>query len=110
VGVGYRDAPAVFRRDGPAQDQRAALPCGGEFLVPGLTAVVKTNVPVSSGYRGEWPMTTSPPSARSLGHGGRLPASQPLTGTLRSNRMRASSLIPEPAMPMMRTRPKSDSA
>jgi hypothetical protein len=32
-------------------------------------------------------------------------ASQPLTGIQRSNRMRASALIPQPAMPMMRTRP-----
>ncbi len=37
-------------------------------------------------------------------------ASQPLTGTPRSNRMRASALIPEPAMPMMCTRPRSAGA
>lgn len=28
MGAGYRDAPAVFRRGGPAQDQLAALPRG----------------------------------------------------------------------------------
>src|ERR1700716_2696438 len=59
VGAGYRDAPAVFRRGGSAQDQLAALPRGDELLVPGLMAVVKTNVSVSSRCRGEWPMTTS---------------------------------------------------
>jgi hypothetical protein len=36
VGAGYRDAPAVFRRGDPAQDQLAALPRGDEFLVAGV--------------------------------------------------------------------------
>ena len=36
MGAGYRDAPAVFRRGGPAQDQLAALPRGDELLVPGV--------------------------------------------------------------------------
>jgi hypothetical protein len=36
VGAGYRDAPAVFRRGGPAQDQLAALPRGDGLLVPGV--------------------------------------------------------------------------
>ena len=37
-------------------------------------------------------------------------ASQPLTGNPRSNRMRASALIPGPAMPTMCTQPRSASA
>jgi hypothetical protein len=36
VGAGYRDAPAVFQRGGPAQDQLAALPRDDELLVPGV--------------------------------------------------------------------------
>jgi hypothetical protein len=36
VGAGYPDAPAVFQRGGPAQDQLAALPRGDELLLPGV--------------------------------------------------------------------------
>jgi hypothetical protein len=53
---------------------------------------------------------TSPPSVRSPGHGDRLPGLAAADRHPRSDRVRASALIPEPAMPMMCTRPRSASA
>ena len=54
-------------------------------------------------------MSTVAPSARSPVTVVESRASQPLTSTPRSSRMRASALIPDPAMPMMCTRPSSAS-
>lgn len=102
--------PAGFQRGGPVQDQLLLSSAATSSSCRGLMAVVKTNVSVSSRCRGEWPMTTSAPSARRPTTVIDSRASKPLTGNPRSNRMRASALIPEPAMPMMCTRPRSASA
>ncbi|MEO3924057.1 hypothetical protein ABGB07_09395 [Micromonosporaceae bacterium B7E4] len=42
MGAGYRVAPAVFQRGGPAQDQRAARRRGDELLVPGMAGSTAT--------------------------------------------------------------------